>query len=439
MSAIIKLENVDLWYDKGKPTEVQALKNVSLEIEKGDYVAFFGPSGCGKTTILYALSGIDHLKNGNIFVNGTNIAGLSNTELAIFRQTNIGIIFQQFNILPSLTVLQNVALPMSFVGKNPEESEREARILLKRLNMDEYADRYQFELSGGQQQRVGIARALANNPQVIVADEPLGNLDSVNAKNVLEFLRELNEKDGKTIIMVTHEAWSLRDVKTIHYMKDGIVTGTKKQTPQHTKADAISAHLANELDPAKTEMALLKNELSARVLSNFLLRGYSMDEIRRFEFHLKERLKGKIKTDEFEEILDRPFKEGGVGLWKGKAKRLAQYVEGIVEKRHDIHAVYQIIEKYPELPIRDEVKQIRDWILLDYKGAVSHEQALSIDQAISDRMRNFISSGQFTQVLDMPERKHGVGLSFRTAERLSEKMETIMSGAETIAGPLASL
>ncbi|MDO8552008.1 MAG: ABC transporter ATP-binding protein [bacterium] len=436
MSAIIKLVDVNLWYDKGKPTEVHALKGINLEIEKGDYVAFFGPSGCGKTTILYAFSGIDRAQSGKIFVNGKDIAGLSSTELAIFRQTNIGIIFQQFNILPSLTVLQNVALPMSFVGKGVKESEEEAMKLLKRLDIDDYAHRYQFELSGGQQQRVGIARALANDPQVIVADEPLGNLDSANANNVLEFLRELNEKDGKTVIMVTHESWSLQDVKTIHYMKDGMITGTKVQTPK-PKTDVISAHLANEIDPAKKEAELLRDELSARVLSNFLLRGYSMDEVRRFEVHLKQRLRGQIRTKDFEEILDKPFKDGGVGLWKGKAKRLAEYVEGIVEKRHDIHAVLQIIEKHPELAIADEVRQIRDWLLLDYKSKVSSEKALALDQAVSDRMRNYISAKQFMEVLDMPERRNGVGLSFRTAERLSEKMETIMSGAETIAGPLA--
>ncbi|MEI7765028.1 MAG: ABC transporter ATP-binding protein, partial [bacterium] len=221
MEPIIKLKNVSLWYEKGKPIEVKALKNISIEIEKGDYVAFFGPSGCGKTTILYAISGIDRFQEGNIEINNRDISGLSNQELAIFRQTGIGIVFQQFNLVPSLNVLKNVALPMLFVGISSEKADIEAAKLLERLNLTEYANRYPFELSGGQQQRVGIARALANDPPIIIADEPLGNLDSVNAKRVLEFLKELNEKDGRTIIMVTHEAWSLRDVKTIYHMKDG--------------------------------------------------------------------------------------------------------------------------------------------------------------------------------------------------------------------------
>ena len=204
MEPIIKLQNVSLWYNKDKPIEVKALKNISLEITRGDYVAFFGPSGCGKTTMLYAISGIDHFQEGKILINDRDISTLSNQELAIFRQTGIGIVFQQFNLVPSLTVLKNVSLPMLFVGISSEKADAEARKLLERLNLTEYANRYPFELSGGQQQRVGIARAIANDPPIIIADEPLGNLDSVNAKKVLEFLKELNEKDGRTIIMVTH-------------------------------------------------------------------------------------------------------------------------------------------------------------------------------------------------------------------------------------------
>ena len=116
MSAIIKIENVNLWYDKGKPIEVHALKNINISIEKGDYASFFGPSGCGKTSMLYALSGIDHFQEGRVLINDRDISGLTNQELAIFRQTGIGIVFQQFNLVPSLTVLKNVALPMLFVG-----------------------------------------------------------------------------------------------------------------------------------------------------------------------------------------------------------------------------------------------------------------------------------------------------------------------------------
>src|SRR3989344_7786687 len=244
---IIKVEHVDMYYDRGKEIEVHALKDINLEIEKGDLVAFFGPSGCGKTTLLHAIAGIDRYQNGKVLINGRDLTGLTNEELAIYRQTGIGIVFQQFNLVPSLNILQNVALPMAFVGVSNTESEKEAMRLLKRLNMDGFANRYPFELSGGQQQRVGIARALANDPPIIVADEPLGNLDSENANKVLEFLKELSAKDGRTIIMVTHEAWSLRDAKRIFFMKDGKILKSETVQKRPETQKSITQHLFQEL------------------------------------------------------------------------------------------------------------------------------------------------------------------------------------------------
>ena len=330
MSVIIKIENVNLWYDKGRPIEVHALKNINISIEKGDYAAFFGPSGCGKTSMLYALSGIDRFQEGKVFINDRDISGLTNQELAIFRQTGIGIVFQQFNLVPSLTVLKNVALPMLFVGVSSKKAEIEARKLIDRLDLSKYIDRYPYELSGGQQQRVGIARALANNPPIIIADEPLGNLDSVNAKIVLEFLKELNEKDGRTVIMVTHEAWSLRDVKTIFHMKDGQINEEEK-TNKGSVADSLSKQLHDQLasmsgDSNTNNENDKEEKISARVLANFLLRGYSMDEIRRFETFVNQRFSNKIDKKEFQKLIKKPFKDGGVGLWK-KWRRQKHYFE----------------------------------------------------------------------------------------------------------------
>ena len=307
MSKIIRIENVNLWYQKGKPIEFHALKNINIEIEKGDYTAFFGPSGCGKTTMLYAISGIDRFQEGKIFINDRDISELTNQELAIFRQTGIGIVFQQFNLVPSLNVLKNVALPMLFVGISSQKAEIEAHKLLERLDITEYADRYPYELSGGQQQRVGIARALANDPPIIIADEPLGNLDSANATKVLEFLKELNEKDGRTIIMVTHEAWSLRDIKTIFHMKDGEIKNVE-EIKGGAVAESLSKHLYEQLSPEGLLVGRKEEpeaeRISARVLANFLLRGYSMDEIRRFESFVNDRFDGKIDRRRFCNIAD---------------------------------------------------------------------------------------------------------------------------------------
>ncbi len=428
MSTIIKIENVNLWYDKGKPIEVHALKNINISIDKGDYAAFFGPSGCGKTSMLYAISGIDRFQEGKVLINDRDISGLTNQELAIFRQTGIGIVFQQFNLVPSLSVLKNVALPMLFVGVSSAKAEIEAQKLIARLGLENFADRYPYELSGGQQQRVGIARALANNPPIIIADEPLGNLDSVSAKIVLEFLKELNEKDGRTVIMVTHEAWSLRDVKTIFYMKDGAITSIEK-SEKGSVASSLSKKLYEQLS-AKDEVLGAGNQeekLSARVLANFLLRGYSMDEIKRFESFVNDRFDNKIDNKKFIELINKPFKEGGVGLWKKKAKRVADYLEAIIDKRKNVEHILSTIEKNPELSILDEVSGIRNWLIEGYTGKLSPQQITSFDQVVSDRIKGFIPANKIVEILDLSTNKFGVGLSFRAAQLMAEKLELILN------------
>jgi len=430
MSKIIRIENVNLWYQKGKPIEFHALKNINIEIEKGDYTAFFGPSGCGKTTMLYAISGIDRFQEGKIFINDRDISELTNQELAIFRQTGIGIVFQQFNLVPSLNVLKNVALPMLFVGISSQKAEIEARKLLERLDITEYADRYPYELSGGQQQRVGIARALANDPPIIIADEPLGNLDSANATKVLEFLKELNEKDGRTIIMVTHEAWSLRDIKTIFHMKDGEIKNVE-EIKGGAVAESLSKHLYEQLSPEGLLVGRKEESeaerISARVLANFLLRGYSMDEIRRFESFVNDRFDGKIDRRRFCKLINKPFKDGGAGLWKKKTKRVAAFLEGMMDKRRDIEHIYSSIEKNPELSIRDEIRHVRNWITKGYTGKLSHLQIMALDQVISDRIRDFISAKKVADVLDLSKNKFGVGLSFRAAQLMAEKLELVLN------------
>ena len=432
MNPIIKIEDLNLWYGKDSPIEFHALKNINLEIEKGDYVAFFGPSGCGKTTMLYSISGIDRFQSGKVLINDRDISGFTNQELAIFRQTGMGIVFQQFNLVPSLTVLKNIALPMLFVGISSEKAEIEARKLIERLNLTEHTERYPYELSGGQQQRVGIARALANNPPIIIADEPLGNLDSVNAKIVLEFLKELNEKDGRTIVMVTHEAWSLRDVKTIFHMKDGEIVDVEK-TKKETVAESLARHLYKQISSISGNTTQDENnqeKLSARVLANFLLRGYSMDEIRRFESFVNDRFSNKIDKKEFCKLVNKPFKEGGVGLWKKKAERVTDYLEEIIEKRKDVEYVYNTVEKNPELPILDEIQNIRNWLLEGYTGKLSRLQTIALDEVISDRIKNFISADKVAQILDLSNNKFGVGLSFRAAEIMAEKLELILGGGD---------
>jgi len=428
MGPFIKLENLDIYYDKGKPNEVHALKKVSLEIQKGDYVAFFGPSGCGKTTLLYTISGIKvGSTEGRVLINNRDLTKFSPKELAIYRQIGIGIIFQQFNLIPSLTVLDNVALPMTFLGISLERRYEEATKLLKRLAIEELANRYPSELSGGQQQRVGIARALANNPPIIVADEPLGNLDSENANKVLEFLKELNEKDGRTIIMVTHEAWSLRDAKRIFYLKDGEVIKVEESTGKKEVAKSISSQMLKQLYPNLSE-----NELIAKSVAHLLLRGYSNEEVKRFEFFLFQRLEDKIDKETFEGVLDRPYKEGGVGLWRPTAKKIAEKTEDMITRKKEIDRVEAELEKNPNIPLSEVVRRVRRWLLEEYKGKVSEEQLARLDELITERLRHAISVSDFKKTLELPRRQFGVGFSLRLSQRIADKLGSILEEDYTV-------
>jgi putative ABC transport system ATP-binding protein len=184
---------------------VRALDGVSIEIQQGEFVALVGTSGSGKSTLLNLIAGLDHATGGSLEVFGQDLAQMSRADLSVHRRRNVGIIFQSFNLVSSMTAAENVALAMMFAGVPRAEREARAAALLESVGLKGRQHHRPKELSGGEQQRVAISRALANNPQLLLADEPTGNLDSRTSAEIMAILQELNAKDGKTIIMVTHD------------------------------------------------------------------------------------------------------------------------------------------------------------------------------------------------------------------------------------------
>src|SRR3989338_4848215 len=202
--SIIRLENVWKVYKMGE-VEVNALQGLDLEIREGEFVAIMGPSGSGKSTAVNMIGCLDVPTKGRIMLDGHDISKLSESALAQIRGRKIGFIFQQFNLVPTLTAMENVMLPMIFQGTPESARIKKAKELLALVDLKDRMNHKPSELSGGQQQRVAIARAVANNPEVILAGEPTGNLDSRTGANVLEFLDRLHREEKKTIIMVTHD------------------------------------------------------------------------------------------------------------------------------------------------------------------------------------------------------------------------------------------
>ena len=215
---ILRIEHLSKIYGKGD-TEVRALDDVSFTVPKGQCVAIIGPSGCGKSTLLHILGGVDTPTDGHVYVDGTDITTLDETALAIFRRRQIGLIYQFYNLIPILTVEENMTLPLLLDGKKVDQAHFDS--LVQVLGLQHRLGHLPSELSGGQQQRVSIGRALMNNPAILLADEPTGNLDSKNSKEIVELLRQFNKALNQTVIIITHDERIALDADRVIAVEDG--------------------------------------------------------------------------------------------------------------------------------------------------------------------------------------------------------------------------
>jgi len=224
-NTIIELKNVWKIYQLGE-TEVQALRDVDLKIKKEEFVAIMGPSGSGKSTLLHMIGVLDRPTSGKIYLDGTDISKLNDSELARLRGKKIGFVFQFFNLYPTLSARENIELPMRILKRHRDEREKKSSKLLKTVGLENRAEHLPSQLSGGERQRVAISRALANDPPLLLADEPTGNLDSKSGEEIMKFLNKLQEEEKVTVVMVTHEEHIAKHAERIIRLKDGkIVDG----------------------------------------------------------------------------------------------------------------------------------------------------------------------------------------------------------------------
>ena len=445
MEPIIEAKNLDFVYNKGKDNEYHALINITLDIYPEEFVIVFGPSGCGKSTLLNVFAGLEMPDSGNIFVFNKDLTKMNKKDFAVYHRSEVGMIYQQYNLITSLSVLDNVALPQMFVNVRKGRRNRWSKKLLERFGILQQAKKIPTELSGGQQQRIGIARAIVNNPKIVLADEPVGNLDSVSAENVLDILRELNEVEKKTIIMVTHNPENLYFGDRIIYMKDGIITKEvvnrdknkkKKKTTTEVKSatteitDLMRAY--HGLSPEQINILILPYK--AKVFAHHFITSKNMEETKIFEEVIQRRLLGTISQDELFDILNRSALEGGVGFDRRTAEKILRRVNRVIRMAYFVYQEGRQRKddsgEHEKISKEEKAEKVTDYLLKtcynEFYDHLSDRQRELLKNAVSDRLESNMQKSEFFRFLDKPLKKDGIGLNYKTAKAITEELELIL-------------
>ena len=440
MKEKIKVSNLNVTYFPGKSNEFKALNDVNFSIYEGEFIIFFGPSGCGKSTLLYAISGLEKI-TGDVFVDGKNINKFNAREKEGYYRNSIGMVFQAYHLIPTLTITQNVELPLVAVGTKKRDRKKRALDLLTRFGVGKQMNKLPSELSGGQQQRVSICRAVVNNPSIILADEPLGNLDSKSAKEVVQLFKDLNLKFGKTVILVTHDPTYLDIANRVFFIKDGKLVDIKvnenvvNDIVVRENVDATNFHKDNKGKEDKTEekeISLLRS-YKAKNMATLALADLSVEEFDRF----KNTIEKALETNDFDSVkrfLDVNSEDGGLGLDKRKAisitkrlKILASILKAtdslpIVDSTHERTKNVETVEKRKEIILR---KALLEELNLKIKNI---EILKIIDKAIIERLRGNIDRKELLLCLNSKTKDGGAGLDRRLSNRVAKRLEIFLMG-----------
>lgn len=414
---LVEVKDLSLTYDIGTPRETQALNKINLRIYPEEYVIFFGPSGCGKSTLLYCISGLLTPTSGSIFINGKDITKFSSYEMADFHRRQMGIIFQAYNLVQTLSVLDNVALPQTWRGGARKNREQTSRKQLERFGLSYVADRLPQELSGGQQQRVSIARSLVNNPPLMLADEPVGNLDSVAAKGVLEIFSDLNETDKKTVVMVTHNSSHFAFADRIIYMKDGAII--KEEVNAHKERPVPALVVFHE---ESSEIARFKSFADA--LADDFLHVSELYLKDKFVTLIVGNVKGDVSLEEVQTSITKPIRDGGFDISAERAGELVRRLESVIFESRLIKGKSDAELRRIPLPV--EIGELRKYVLSDIREPLAFLQIKRIEEAIGNYVRSIITEEGFTRVLILPESLGGVGLTRGRAREMFLKLNLVL-------------
>jgi len=414
---LIELKGLNLTYNLGASNAFTALHDVNVDIEEGDFAIILGPSGCGKSSLLNIVAGLELPENGTVLVKGRDLFGLKEKERVDYHRKEIGMIFQAYNLISTLNVLNNVALPQIFINKRKKEREQRSMQILERLGISEHAKKVPSELSGGQQQRIGIARSIINDPQIVLADEPVGNLDTASSNNVMEILSKLNVEEGKTIVMVTHNPEHASWGNRIIHMRDGKITkievkdreGNIKKENREGDLSSFDKFINHFKGLSEKQIRMLLEPFKARYIVEKLTTVFQENQLALMEQKTKYRLANKFDKNVFCEELDKSTKEGGVGLDARSAKQFSEEVEKILEVAKKVAS--EADTKTKSFIILDSAFKLRN-----YKS-----NSDSLNKATSFLVKKFnkeINHKEFKRLLDLSLEKGGAGIDSRIIEEI---------------------
>lgn len=433
---IIWTDNVEITYNAGKSNEFKALQNINVEVIAQEYIILFGPSGCGKSTLLYSMFGVLPPQLGKVYVKGKSVYDLTPMELVHYQRKTMGIMYQQFNLIPSITVLDNVALPLIFAGVSSHKREKKAMQLLERFDIAHVANKRPGLLSGGQQQRVSVARSLVNDPEILIADEPVGNLDSISSKAVMDTLDQINLEDKKTILLVTHDAKHLPYAHRIFYLKDGFLD---RIVPNPEKPQV------KKLEPGETIITEIEQiqriypydtpkMLRVKSVINYLTQSLTFDQILRLEKVSQDMIDGRIGEGVFREKLSLEYGKGGVGLKKEVSDEMAHKMRKILEQSVDV-ARYRKLRKRVTLDTthHEIIQRIRAYLMIELNTHLTAMQSERLSVVIANRLAGYTKKDDFRDQIELPLEENGVGIDKHASHDLTRYLEKLI--AQGVHGP----
>ena len=427
MRPLIKTQDLEVTYNKGKSNEFLALKDVNIEIFQGEYIVLFGTSGSGKSTLMNCILGSLPNSAGKILVKDRDIYHTSSEETVEYQRSTVGIMFQTFNLIPSVSVLDNVSLPQIFSGVSMVKREAKAQGLLERFGVGQVSHKLPGNLSGGQQQRVSVARSLVNDPEILLADEPVGNLDSRSASQVMNTIKEVNERDGVTIILVTHDAKHLPYAHRVYYLEDGRIVREVPNPERKQIKKTDDASIVTEIERlARLFPYVTVNDLRVKSLVNYVTQNVNFDQVMILEEALYRYIHGSLSTDKMLEMMSAKMSEGGVGLAKKQAKEMVRKISDIMEKSVDVTRFRRGVLDTPSHYQQKFVQRIRGHLLILYKKELPEEKIKEFDRLIDSRLRGVIRRGDFETSL-CKSSKGGVGFDKKNAFVITEFFEKIIT------------